>query len=39
MKKFLKYAAYVVIAVILIIVAGVSYITLALPDVGKPEDI
>jgi hypothetical protein len=39
MKKFLKYAAYVVIAVILIVIAGVSYITLALPNVGEPEAI
>jgi len=39
MKKFLKYTAYLVIAVVLIVIAGVSYITLALPNVGKPEDI
>jgi mono/diheme cytochrome c family protein len=39
MKKFLKWAAYVVIALVLIIVAGISYITLALPNVGQPEAI
>ncbi|WP_183562748.1 c-type cytochrome [Mucilaginibacter sp. SP1R1] len=39
MKKFLKYTAYTVIAVVLIIIAGVSYITLALPNVGEPETI
>lgn len=39
MKKFLKYTAYLVIAVILIVIAGVSYVTLALPNVGEPENI
>lgn len=39
MKKFAKFVAYAVIAIILIGVVAVSYITLALPDVGKPEDI
>jgi hypothetical protein len=39
MKKFLKYTAYVVIAVVVIAIAGVSYITLALPNVGNAEDI
>ena len=39
MKKFLKYTAYTVIVVVLIVLAGISYITLALPNVGKAEDI
>ncbi|MEO6850843.1 MAG: c-type cytochrome [Mucilaginibacter sp.] len=39
MKKFLKWTAYIVIVVIVVVVAGVSYIMLALPNVGKPEDI
>ncbi|WP_184550403.1 c-type cytochrome [Mucilaginibacter sp. FT3.2] len=39
MKKFLKYTAYLVAAVILIAVAVASYITLALPNVGQPENI
>lgn len=39
MKKLKKLVAYIVITVVLIVIGGVSYITLALPDVGKPEDI
>ncbi len=39
MKKILKYTAFVVIAVVVIVIAGISYITLALPNVGKAEDI
>jgi mono/diheme cytochrome c family protein len=39
MKKFGKWAAFVVITLILIIIIGVSYIVLALPDVGPPENI
>ena len=39
MKKFLKYTAYLVIVVVLIVIAGISYITLALPNVGEPENI
>jgi mono/diheme cytochrome c family protein len=39
MKKFLKWTAYAVIVLVLIIIAGISYITLALPNVGKPEAI
>jgi mono/diheme cytochrome c family protein len=38
-KKFLKYAAYTVIVVVLIIMAGISYVTLALPNVGQSENI
>jgi mono/diheme cytochrome c family protein len=38
MKKFLKWTVYTVISVILIAVIAVSYITLCLPNVGKPED-
>jgi mono/diheme cytochrome c family protein len=30
---------YTVITVILVIIGGIAYITLALPNVGKPEDI
>ena len=39
MKKFGKWAAYVVISFILLVIIGVSYVVLALPDVGKPENI
>lgn len=39
MKTLKKVLLYLVIAVVLVVVAGISYITLALPDVGKPEDI
>ncbi|WPU92358.1 c-type cytochrome [Mucilaginibacter sabulilitoris] len=39
MKKFLKYTLYTVIVVVLIVVAGISYVTLALPNVGEPETI
>ena len=39
MKKILKFAGYIVIAIVLIVVAGISYITLALPNVGDPENI
>lgn len=39
MKKAVKYIAYLVIAVALLIVIVISYVTMALPDVGKPEDI
>ena len=39
MKKFKKWTAYTIITLLLIVVAAVSYITLALPNVGKPKDI
>jgi hypothetical protein len=39
MKKFFKGILYVVITIILLAVIAVIYITLALPNVGKPEDI
>jgi len=39
MKKFKKVLLYAIIAIVLIVVVTVSYITLALPDVGNPEDI
>ncbi|SDS52279.1 Cytochrome c [Mucilaginibacter mallensis] len=39
MKKIGKGLLYLVIAVVLIAVIAVSYITLALPSVGKPENI
>ena len=39
MKKFKKWAAYTVIAIILIVITGISYVTLALPDVGKPQNL
>jgi len=39
MKKLAKIVVYVVIVVILIGVVAVSYITMALPNVGKPENI
>jgi hypothetical protein len=39
MKKFKKWVVYIVICIALVIVAAISYITLALPDVGKPQNI
>src|SRR5271165_4930470 len=39
MKKLGKGLLYAVIAIILLIIVTMSFITLALPDVGKPEDI
>ncbi|MEN0052343.1 MAG: cytochrome C [Mucilaginibacter sp.] len=39
MKNFFKYSAIAVISVIVLIIAGVSYIVLALPNVGQPETI
>lgn len=39
MKKVTKIIAYVVIAAAVIIIAVVAYITLALPNVGPPENI
>jgi mono/diheme cytochrome c family protein/cytochrome c2 len=39
MKKFGKWAAFVVIALILLVIISIAYIVLALPDVGHPENI
>ena len=39
MKKIGKWAAYVVISLILLVIIVVSYVVLALPNVGKPETI
>ncbi len=39
MRKFKKILLYAVIFIILIIVSAISYITLALPNVGDPQDI
>jgi hypothetical protein len=39
MKKFKKRLLYTVIAVILLIIIALGYITLALPNVGPPENI
>jgi Cytochrome c len=39
MKKFLKWTAYLVLVLVLIVVIGVSYVIFALPNVGKAEDI
>ncbi len=39
MKKFKKWLAYIVILIILIVVFGVSYIMLFLPNVGDAENI
>jgi mono/diheme cytochrome c family protein len=39
MKKFGKVLLYAVILIIVIIIGVISYVTLALPDVGKAEDI
>jgi len=39
MRKFKKGLLYTVIIIVLLIVAGLSYIIFALPDVGKPGNI
>jgi mono/diheme cytochrome c family protein len=39
MKKILKWVACLVLVLVLIVVVGVSYIMLALPNVGKAGDI
>jgi len=39
MKKFKKVLLYAVIFIVLVIVSVISYVTLALPNVGNPENI
>jgi mono/diheme cytochrome c family protein len=39
MKKIAKVIVFTVIALILLVVIGLGYVTLYLPDVGKPENI
>ena len=39
MRKFKKVLLYTVIAILLIVGGVLAYVTLALPNVGKPEDI
>jgi len=39
MKKFKKVLLYTVILVILLVISVISYVTLALPNVGEPENI
>jgi hypothetical protein len=39
MKKFGKVIAFAIVSLILIAVIGLGYITIFLPNVGKPEDI
>jgi len=39
MKKFKTGLLYTIIALILIVVIGLSYVTVALPNVGQPENI
>jgi hypothetical protein len=39
MKKITKWVAYVAISLILVVIITSSYVILALPNVGKPEDI
>jgi len=39
MKKLGKWLLIVLIALVVLIGATISYITLALPNVGKPENI
>jgi mono/diheme cytochrome c family protein len=39
MKNFKKWMAYIVIFIVLIALSAVSYVTLALPNVGDPENI
>jgi mono/diheme cytochrome c family protein len=39
MRKFKKVLLFSVVTIILVIVIALSYVTMALPDVGKPQDI
>ncbi len=39
MKKFKKGLLYTIISIVLVIIIVISYVTLALPDVGKADDI
>lgn len=39
MKKVVKIIAYAAIAIVVLIIAGASYVTLALPNVGDAENI
>ena len=39
MKKFAKVIAFAIVALVLIAVVGIGYITMFLPNVGKPEDV
>ncbi|MBB5397701.1 cytochrome c [Mucilaginibacter sp. AK015] len=39
MKKFKKWATYIAICVALFIIAAISYVSLALPNVGEPQNI
>lgn len=39
MKKFKKWIAITIIAIVVIITAAISYVTMALPNVGEPEAI
>lgn len=39
MKKFSKVIVFTIVAIVLIAIIGLGYITLCLPNVGKPENI
>jgi mono/diheme cytochrome c family protein len=39
MKKVIKIVAYLAIAIVVIVIGVVAYVTFALPNVGAPEDI
>jgi len=39
MKKLRKFLLYLVVVIVLVVVGAISYITLALPNVGDAEDI
>jgi hypothetical protein len=39
MKTILKYVGYVIAVVLLVIAGALSYVKLALPNVGEPEDL
>src|ERR1700744_4117442 len=39
MKKFSKVIVFTIVILVLLAVIGLGYVTLFLPDVGKPEDI
>ena len=39
MKTILKYLGYLIASILLVIIGALSYIKLALPNVGEPEDL
>ncbi len=39
MRKLIKYVSYLLIVLIVVIAALLTYVKTALPDVGEPEDL